>query len=115
MTVRNLRSFLAAERAERRPAPVAYVVAGRFNRTAIMREAVKLARSLRAGGATWGWRMRVALKTVWGWAKAAMAAAPVKSDTVSDFTPTRPAPVRIRRERLEAPAWRSRSWNDYAR
>ena len=115
MTVRNLRTFLAAERAERTPAPVAYVIAGRFNRSPIMREAVKLARSLRAGGATWQWRMRIALKTVWGWAKAAMAAAPAKSNTVLDVTPVRPAPVRIRRERLEAPRWRSRSWNDYAR
>ena len=115
MTVRNLRTFLAAERAERTPAPVAYVTAGRFNLTAIMREAVKLARSLRAGGATWQWRMRIALKTVWGGAKAAMAVAPAGLVSRNDTPAPRPLPVRIRRERLDAPVWRERSWNDYTR
>lgn len=115
MTVRNLHSFIAAERAERRPAPVAYVLAGRFNRSAIMREAVKMARSLRGGGQAWAWRMSVALRTVWGWAKAAMAAAPAGLVSRNETPAPRTFPVRIRRERFDVPAWHGRSWNDYAR
>jgi hypothetical protein len=49
-----------------------YVVGGRFDLAAIMREAVKLAR--RFGSScqlNWQGRMRVALRTVWARAKAA--------------------------------------------
>lgn len=59
-------------RAANRPGASGYVVNGAFNLAAIMRKAITVARSLRAGGATWQWRMKVALRTVWGWARAEM-------------------------------------------
>ena len=49
----DFRSALHSVRAESRPASPAYVVDGRYNRSVIMREAVKVARSLRAGGKSW--------------------------------------------------------------
>jgi hypothetical protein len=61
--------------ADRTAAPV-FTIAGRFDRAAIMREAVKLAR--RFGSScqlTWQGRMRVALRTVWARAKEAASAA----------------------------------------
>ncbi|MGA0595165.1 hypothetical protein [Enterovirga sp. CN4-39] len=63
-------------RTESRPAASPFVVAGRFDRAAIMRRAVQVARTLRAGGASWQRRMKVALRTVWGWAKREQDAAP---------------------------------------
>ncbi|HMO31055.1 hypothetical protein, partial [Enterovirga sp.] len=70
----SLRSFLDQARAERRVV-VALVSAGRFDRSAIMREAVKLARSIRSSSLSWQVRMGIALRTVWGRAKAAMVEA----------------------------------------
>ena len=90
----SLHSFTASLRAERRVV-VALVSAGRFDRSAIMREAVKLARSIRKEFGSWQVRMGIALRTIWGRAKAAMADAcaaepfPVRAPALD--RPARPA------------------------
>ena len=60
-------------RANRLARPV-LVVAGTFDLGAIMRQAVRQARGLRASGLSWARRMSVALQFVWTEAKRAMAA-----------------------------------------
>lgn len=70
----SISSFITELRNERREA-VPLVCSGRFNRAAIMREAVKLARSIRKEFGSWQVRMGIALKTIWKQAKAAMVQA----------------------------------------
>ena len=48
-----------------RPRPAALVTAGRFDKAAIMRKAVGIARSLRTSALTWGAKMRIGLTTTW--------------------------------------------------
>lgn len=86
-TPHSFHTALAGLRAESRPAAPVFVVAGRFNLPAIMREAVRTARRIRAGGKSWQWRMSVALCTVWGWARKAMAAAKGASVTKAPSAP----------------------------
>lgn len=62
-------------RAERLPVAITLVSSiGKVNLSAVMTRAVQVARSLRAGGKGWTWRMSVALRTVWGWVKRDTAA-----------------------------------------
>lgn len=87
-----LRSFLDTVRAERMAKP-ALVSAGRFNRSAIMREAVKLARSINRSFGSWQARMRIALRTIWGRAKAAMVeACAAEPFAIREPVLTRPRP-----------------------
>jgi hypothetical protein len=57
------------------PMSAPLVSAGRFKLGAIMRRAVAVARTLRAGGKSWAWRMSVALKSAWSAAKRELTAA----------------------------------------
>lgn len=100
----SLHSFTAALRAERRVV-VALVSAGRFDRSAIMREAVKLARSIRKEFGSWQVRMGIALRTVWGRAKAAM----VEACAAEPFPVREPALGRPARPAFRS-AFRSRSF-----
>lgn len=95
-----LRSFLDTVRAERRPAPL--VSSGRFDRSAIMREAVKLARSIRKEFGSWQVRMGIALRSVWKRARAAM----VEACAAEPFPIRRPVAPRPAFQ----PAFRSRSF-----
>ena len=81
----------------RRSAPAPLFSNGRLDKAELMRRAVQLARSLRAGGASWSWRMGVALRTVWGWAKREAAAPQGPIMTRVPYQPD-PAP----RERLSS-------------
>ncbi|WP_375458325.1 hypothetical protein [uncultured Enterovirga sp.] len=68
MSLRSFTLLAHTVRAENRPA--ALVVAGRFVRSAIMREAVRLARQLALrSGLSWRRRMAIGLRTAWGRAK----------------------------------------------
>lgn len=90
-------AFLAhAARAER-PAAASYVVAGRLDLAAIMREAVKLARQVHDRHSfSWARRMAIGLRTVWGRAKAAKASHRLLATKVATWcAPARPAPVRV--------------------
>lgn len=103
-------AFLAhAVRAER-PAEASYVVAGRFNLTGIMREAVKLARQINARhGFAWARRMAIGLRTVWGRAKAAMASASRGVAMMAvPSAPARPAQPRATVAHVQVP--RARTW-----
>lgn len=73
-----------------------FVVAGRYNLSAIMREAVKVAKSLRAGGASWSWRMRMGLTAAWRRAKTAKADVQ-RFDIPHRAEPAAPPPVHPRR------------------
>ena len=71
----SFRSALDTIRREARPVDAPLVSAGRFDTRAIMREAVKLARSINRSFGSWQYRMGIALRTVWKRAKAAMVEA----------------------------------------
>ncbi|TDR89543.1 hypothetical protein [Enterovirga rhinocerotis] len=86
-----LRSFIDTVRAERVAKP-ALVSGGRFNRSAIMREAVAMARSINRSFGSWQVRMRIALRTVWARAKAAM----VETCAAEPFAIREPVMIRPR-------------------
>lgn len=90
----HFHAALADIRASNRPAAPVYFQGGSYDRAAIMREAVRVARSLRAGGATWQWRMAIALRTVWGRARTARDASANLAAASS------PAPALTPRSRL---------------
>ena len=46
---------------------------GSFNMSAIMREAIRLARQLRSPGLTWARKLSISLRTAWAKARAALA------------------------------------------
>lgn len=71
----SFRSSLDTMRREARPVAAPLVSAGRFDTRAIMREAVKLARSINRSFGSWQYRMGIALRTVWKRAEAAMVEA----------------------------------------
>ncbi|MBM0206887.1 hypothetical protein JNW90_30710 [Micromonospora sp. STR1s_5] len=82
MTIRRRLDWSTSMRDYRASAPVnpmaaPLVAAGRFDRKAIMLRAVAIARTLRAGGKAWAWRMSIALKSAWAAAKR-HPAAPVR-------------------------------------
>lgn len=84
-------SFVDTVRAERVAKP-ALVSGGQFNRSAIMREAVALARSINRSFGSWQVRMRIALRSIWARAKAAMA----EACAVEPFAIREPAVMRRR-------------------
>lgn len=87
------RSFIDTVRAERVARP-ALVAAGRFNRSAIMREAVALARSINRSFGSWQVRMRIALRSIWARAKAAMVeACAAEPFAIREPVVIRPRPV----------------------
>ena len=92
-----------------------FVVDGRYDRAAIMRKAVKIARDLRAGGKPWSFRMSMALRAAWSLAKDQMAAtapaplpAPASPSWVPAYTPRAQrarAPVFLRGSRIHSHGW----------
>ena len=77
MATRRSINFVGAMhelRSQRRRAPVPFIVAGRFDRAAIMREAIRLARQLRSPGLTWARKLSISLKTAWQKARTASVA-----------------------------------------
>lgn len=71
----NFQAALRDMRRERIVQPVTFVTAsGAFDRAAIMKAAVRFARSLGATGLTWARKMALALRSVWQKAHAERAA-----------------------------------------
>lgn len=91
----SLRSFIASERAGRLPAPLA--PSGRFDLSAIMREAVKVARSIRRDFGSWQTRMQIALRTVWKRAKVAKVEASLR---IRGAANGKPLPISADRQRM---------------
>ena len=87
------RSAIATMRRESRPAESPLVVAGRFDRRAIMTKAVRIARSINRASGSWSWRMAIGLRTAWGQAKAVMRVA-CAAEPFAIRPPSRPLSTR---------------------
>lgn len=86
---------LSAYRSEGRRAPArVLIVAGRFDRGGIMREAIRIARSIGMKGWTWAKRMRAGLLQAWKLARAELAV-PVRVERAPVLRPAR-EPGRVR-------------------
>lgn len=67
------------------------VRSGIADKAELMRRAVKIARTIRAGGKGWSWRMGIGLRTVWGQVKREADMARPLSEVVARLS--RPAPA----------------------
>ena len=99
-----LRSFLDTCRRERlKRTPL--VSGGRFDRSAIMREAVKVARSMRPSSLTWRECMSIGLGSAWKQARAELA----KACAAEPFPIREPAAMQAYRLKSQ-PIYRPRSF-----